>query len=73
MAHHLKVTDHETVRWCRVECTLCGAKHTVHQWTLNQDMGQAAFSKDDCLPPPQVSTAEEEGSTCVEDRRGPTT
>lgn len=69
MPHKLKVTDHETIRWCRVECLLCGAKHTVHQWTLKQDMGEAAFSKDICVPPPEVSTAEEEGSTCVEDSK----
>ena len=68
MPHKLKVTDHEVIRWRRVECTLCGAKHTLHQWTLNQDMGEAAFSKDICLPPPEVAT-EEAGSTCVEDRR----
>lgn len=69
MDHTLTVTDHETARWCRAECTRCGAKHTIHSWDLKQDMGEKAFAKDICVPPPPISVAYPEGTTCVEDRK----
>lgn len=67
MRHRLDITDHDRPRWVRARCKLCGVKKTLHTWELKQDMGEAAFSKDICVPPPEVATEEEQGSTCVED------
>lgn len=70
MTHHLKSAPHDRPRWNRVSCARCGAKAVVHDWDMKQDKGKSAFDRFICLPPPDVTVAEEEvGSTCLEDSK----
>lgn len=65
--HVYATTPHETPRWNRVRCKRCGAKEVVHRWDM--DRLDEKFSRHICLPPPPVSVAEEEGTTCLEDSK----